>query len=99
MLTACVVAGAFGAAVFSYRFVEQPLRQSSKAPGPLLIRYGVVGFALLATCALIWLSQGVARRYPDLAQMEAPGLALTMIIHVWLDMVRTSQTYRQLVIK
>ena len=77
VLTACVIAGAFGAAVFSYRFVEQPLRQSSEAPGPLLIRYGVVGFALLATCALIWLSQGVARRYPDLAQMEAPGLALT----------------------
>jgi peptidoglycan/LPS O-acetylase OafA/YrhL len=77
VLTASVIAGAFGAAVFSYRFIEQPFRRSSEAAGPLLIRYGVVGAALLAACAFVWLSQGVPRRYPNLAQMEVSGLALT----------------------
>jgi peptidoglycan/LPS O-acetylase OafA/YrhL len=76
-LTACVIACAFGAAAFSYRFVEQPFRRSLEAPRPLLIRYGAVGFALLAVSGFVWLSQGVAWRYPKLAKMEVSGLSLT----------------------
>jgi peptidoglycan/LPS O-acetylase OafA/YrhL len=42
---ACLVPVAFGAAVLSYYFIEQPFRKSSLAPAPLLIRYAIVSSA------------------------------------------------------
>jgi peptidoglycan/LPS O-acetylase OafA/YrhL len=74
---ACLVALAFGAAVLSYYFVEQPFRKSTLAPAPLLIRYAIVSFGVLAVCAFVWLSHGVSRRYPQLAAMEDSGLSLS----------------------
>jgi peptidoglycan/LPS O-acetylase OafA/YrhL len=71
------IAVAFAAAVLSFHFIEQPFRASTRAPRPLLLRYAVASAALLAVCAAVWLSHGLPRRYPQLAQMEAanPGLS------------------------
>ena len=71
------IAIAFGAAVLSYIFVEQPLRKSTVAPGPLLARYAIASAAMLAVCAIVWLSNGLPNRYPSLANLESanPRLA------------------------
>jgi hypothetical protein len=65
------IAAAFAAAVLSYFFIEQPFRKSVLPPAPLLLRYALVSAAMLAVCAVIWLSNGLPKRYPPLAQMEA----------------------------
>jgi peptidoglycan/LPS O-acetylase OafA/YrhL len=76
IITAAVVAIAFGAALVSYYFIEQPFRKSTLKPVPLLFRYAVAGVVMLAVCAAIWFSHGLPRRSPELAKMEAAGLEL-----------------------
>jgi peptidoglycan/LPS O-acetylase OafA/YrhL len=70
------IALAFGLAVLSWRFIDQPFRRSEMPPVPLLLRYAAVGVAVLAVCSTLWIAQGLPQRYPDLARMEAPILAL-----------------------
>jgi peptidoglycan/LPS O-acetylase OafA/YrhL len=73
---ALTIAASFGAAVLSWRFIEQPFRGSRSAPVPLLIRYGVASAVLLLVCGLVWGSGGVPQRFPALAAMEATDRAL-----------------------
>jgi peptidoglycan/LPS O-acetylase OafA/YrhL len=61
----------FIVAVLSFHFIEQPLRQSTRRPVPLLIGYAAVSCALLIMCATLWLSRGFPQRYPALARVEA----------------------------
>ncbi len=61
----------FIVAVLSFYFIEQPLRQSTRRPVPLLIGYAAVSCALLIMCATLWLSHGFPQRYPALARVEA----------------------------
>ena len=70
------VAAALAVAAFSYSFVEQPFRRSTRPPIPLLLRYAAVSLVLLAACAAIWLGHGLPRRFPALAKMEAAGETL-----------------------
>jgi peptidoglycan/LPS O-acetylase OafA/YrhL len=65
------IAAAFAASVLSYYVVEQPFRRSTRAAGPLLIRYGAVSVFIAAVCAAIWLSNGVPQRFPHLAQIDS----------------------------
>jgi len=74
--SAIAMAASLAAAVFSWRFIEQPFRNSRRAPGPLLLRYALLSTALLVGCGLVWLSGGVPQRFPALAAMEAAGSAL-----------------------
>ena len=67
---------AFILAVLSWRFIEQPFRRSTTSPAPLLRRYAAASLALLAVCAALYFSGGVPQRYPELATIEAPTLAL-----------------------
>lgn len=71
IVSAMVVASSFVAAVLSYILVEQPLRRSSRAPIPLLRRYFALSVAILAACAVLWLSRGVPQRLPSLAAIES----------------------------
>ncbi len=64
------IAVSFVAAVLSFYLIEQPFRQSARAPLPLLIRYAIVSGAVLAVCAGLWLSHGAPERYPALASVE-----------------------------
>jgi hypothetical protein len=73
---ALAVATSFAAAVLSRRFIERPFRASPRAPAPMLMRYGLAGVALLLVYGLVWLSQGVPRRFPALAHMETVSQAL-----------------------
>jgi peptidoglycan/LPS O-acetylase OafA/YrhL len=70
------IAASFGAAVLSWRFIEQPFRGSRRAPVPLLIRYGLASAVLLLVCGAVWRGGGVPQRFPALAAMEATGHAL-----------------------
>ncbi len=67
-LLAVVVA--FGLAVLSWHFIEQPFRRSTTSAVPLLIRYAAASIVLLAVCAALFLDRGLPQRYPDLARME-----------------------------
>jgi peptidoglycan/LPS O-acetylase OafA/YrhL len=62
---------AFGLAVLSYSFIEQPFRRSSLAAASLLVRYAVASAALLAISAGLWLGGGLPQRFPELDRMEA----------------------------
>jgi hypothetical protein len=64
------IAAAFAAAVLSYYVIEQPFRRSTRAPGPLLIRYAVVSIFILVVCASVWLSHGLPQRNPLLARID-----------------------------
>jgi hypothetical protein len=44
------IAVCLAAAVISYRLIEQPLRRSTLAPVPLLLRYAAVSLLMLAMC-------------------------------------------------
>lgn len=68
------IALAFAGATLSYYFIEQPFRRSTQEPVPLLTRYAVVGAFFLAVCAIVWLSHGVPRRYPLLAEIDRAAL-------------------------
>ncbi len=70
------VAMAFPVAVISWALIEQPLRQSTQAPVPLLLRYAGLSATMLAACGIIWASEGIPQRYPALAQMERARLTL-----------------------
>jgi peptidoglycan/LPS O-acetylase OafA/YrhL len=68
--TVLAIGASFAAAVISYYFVEQPFRRSTRAPGPLLLRYGVVSLIILAVSATVWLTNGFPNRFPMLAQLD-----------------------------
>lgn len=70
------IAIAFAAAVLSYFFVEQPFRQSHRAPGAPLLRYAAPCGCAALLCATVWLSHGVPQRSPELARMEKAGAGL-----------------------
>jgi hypothetical protein len=70
-VTLPLMALAFGIAVLSYYWIEQPFRSSRRAPGPLLLRYAAVSFAFLVVFAVVDKSHGFPARFPRLARMEA----------------------------
>jgi peptidoglycan/LPS O-acetylase OafA/YrhL len=74
---AFAIAASLGLAIASYFFIEQPFRKSTRAPAPLLLRYALTSFALLAACAAIWQTHGIPLRYPQLAQIESAKTSLT----------------------
>jgi peptidoglycan/LPS O-acetylase OafA/YrhL len=76
LVTAIIVAVSFGAAILSYYFIEQPFRNSRRAPAPLLKRYGWVMAGVLAVCAVVWFSRGIRARNPELAHTEDEALVL-----------------------
>jgi peptidoglycan/LPS O-acetylase OafA/YrhL len=63
---------ALGCAWLSYRFIEQPFRNSKTAPAPLLWRYAAVSFALALPGLFMVLGQGFPSRHPTLAAEERP---------------------------
>ena len=63
--TAAVVSS-LGLAVVSYYFIEQPFRKSTRAPAPLLLRYALLSTAFLAATGVLWRTNGLPQRYPDL---------------------------------
>jgi len=71
------IAASLGAATLSYHVVEQPFRNSKRAPGPLLLRYALVSLLILAVCAGLWLSNGLPRRLPQLAEVDREARAST----------------------
>ena len=71
VVIALAIAASFGTAIVSYFLVEQPLRRSTLAPVPLLLRYGLVSIVFLALCGVMWRSNGFSQRYPQLAQIES----------------------------
>jgi peptidoglycan/LPS O-acetylase OafA/YrhL len=70
MVTLPLMAFAFGIAVLSYYWIEQPFRKSRRAPGPLLVRYAAVSLVFLVVFAVVGKSHGFPARFPRLAQME-----------------------------
>jgi len=70
-VTLPLMALAFGIAVLSYYWIEQPFRGSRRAPGPLLLRYAAVSFIFLVVFAVVGKSHGFPARFPRLARMEA----------------------------
>jgi len=64
------IAVAFAAAVLSYYVIEQPFRQSKRAPKPLLLRYAAVTMVFLLAAAVLSKGHGFPARYPVLAHME-----------------------------
>jgi peptidoglycan/LPS O-acetylase OafA/YrhL len=73
LATFLAVALSFVAAIFSYYFVEQPFRRSTRNPMPMLIRYAVASLFFLALCGSIWISSKISRipdRFPELAKTE-----------------------------
>lgn len=64
------VTAALGMAILSYYVIEQPFRQSRRAPGPLLLRYAAITMAFLIVCALGVKGHGFPARYPVLDRME-----------------------------
>lgn len=73
---AAAIAVSFAAAVLSYFFIEQPLRRTSRAAIPLLVRYGVAGAVTAALCVVLWSTRGLPQRFPALAKMDTSALAL-----------------------
>jgi peptidoglycan/LPS O-acetylase OafA/YrhL len=65
------IVASFAAAVFSYYIVEQPFRRSSRASGPLLMRYATVSLAFVGVFSILYISHGFPKRYPVLSQNEA----------------------------
>ena len=63
-----IVALSFVIAVLSYYLIEQPFRNSSRAPIPLLLRYGAVSIVFLAVCATLAVKHGFPKRYPALME-------------------------------
>lgn len=69
-VVALAVPASLGVAIASYYIIEQPFRRSTREAAPLLVRYALVSLAALAVCAALWRSQGVPRRYAQLARVE-----------------------------
>jgi len=69
-VTIIVIALSLLAAICSYYWIEQPFRTTTMAPKPLLLRYAVASCSALLVCVIMWRSQGLPQRYPELAQME-----------------------------
>jgi peptidoglycan/LPS O-acetylase OafA/YrhL len=63
-------------AALSYLLIEQPLRRSSRAAAPLLLRYATVSAVALVVSAVVWLSDGVPQRFPELAKIESTSQSL-----------------------
>ena len=57
-------------AIASFFFIEQPFRKSSRAPAPLLLRYALLSVPFLAASVLLWKTEGLPQRYPDLLQLS-----------------------------
>jgi peptidoglycan/LPS O-acetylase OafA/YrhL len=57
-------------AIASYFFIEQPFRKSTRAPAPLLFRYALLGVPFLAASVILWRTDGLPQRYPDLLQLS-----------------------------
>ena len=73
---ALAVAGSFAAAVFSYNFIEQPFRKSTRPPVPLLIRYAALSAAIVIIFAGVWVTHGVPKRFPIVAQIDSESSEL-----------------------
>ena len=72
ILTASIIALlSFGVACFSYRFIEQPFRNSKKEVRPLLLRYGVACLLMLIPALALIAMKGWPNRFPSLAAVEA----------------------------
>ncbi len=69
------IACAFAAAILSYYWIEQPFRKSTRAPGPLLLRYGIVSFLILVACIFVGRGSGADQRFPELAQVDRAATA------------------------
>ena len=69
-VTLPLMALAFGIAMLSYYWIEQPFRSSKRAPKPLLLRYAAVSAVFLVAFAIVAKSHGFPARFPRLAQME-----------------------------
>jgi peptidoglycan/LPS O-acetylase OafA/YrhL len=67
---ATAVALSLGIAITSYYFIEQPFRKSTRAPAPLLLRYALLSTVFLAASGVLWRTDGLPQRYPDLSQLE-----------------------------
>lgn len=63
---------ALGCAWLSYRFIEQPFRNSNLAAAPLLWRYAAACLVLAIPAIFMILSNGLSRRFPELAVDEKP---------------------------
>ena len=69
------IAAAYGIAVLSYSWIEQPFRRPPFARSPLR-RYAALTVAASAACAALWLSHGAAGRFSALAQIESTSQSL-----------------------
>jgi peptidoglycan/LPS O-acetylase OafA/YrhL len=65
------VALAFGLAVLSYYWIEQPFRASKLSPVPMLLRYAAVSVALLCVCLAVWSTHGFPGRYRSAGALDA----------------------------
>ena len=70
VVTLPLMALAFGIAMLSYYWIEQPFRSSRRAPRPLLMRYAGVSAVFLVVFAVVAKSHGFPARFPRLAHME-----------------------------
>jgi len=75
-ITAGIVAISSVLAILSYWFIEQPFRKSKLQPVPLLKRYGFAMVCILAICGVVWRTQGLPARNPELARLEDSGVVL-----------------------
>jgi peptidoglycan/LPS O-acetylase OafA/YrhL len=66
----CLGVVSLGCAWLSYRFVEQPFRNSKTATAPLLWRYAAVCFVIAIPALFMVLSRGFPSRFPVLAAQE-----------------------------
>jgi peptidoglycan/LPS O-acetylase OafA/YrhL len=64
------IAASFVFAVLSYYLIEQPFRNSTLRPAPLLIRYAIFSVFILAACGAIWASKGIPQRFPQLDKID-----------------------------
>jgi peptidoglycan/LPS O-acetylase OafA/YrhL len=69
-VTLPLMALAFGIAMLSYYWIEQPFRSSRRAPGPLLMRYAAASVVFLVVFGVVAKSHGFPARFPRLANME-----------------------------
>ncbi len=72
------VVAAFGLAVLSYYFVEQPCRRSKMLPAPLLSRYAIVSVAMLLVCAGIWYAGTHPRQNSVVAREDLAAYSPTL---------------------